>query len=152
MQHITHQPIHIAELFAEMHSSGTGAVVMFSGEIRGANKGKEIVCLEYEAYESMAERIIAGILEEARRKWPLNKVICVHRVGRLDISECAVVVITASAHRDAAYKANRFIIDEVKHNAPIWKNEVFSDGSNEWGNNCEGCLQHHHDDELTHQH
>jgi Molybdopterin converting factor, large subunit len=153
-QHITHQPINIAGLFAGMHSSNTGAVVLFSGEIRGANKDKEVLWLEYEAYESMAEKAIANILAMAKEKWPLNQAVCIHRVGKLNISDCAVVVITASAHRDAAYKANRYIIDEVKRKAPIWKNEIFSDGTNEWGNNdCEGCKQTHHpDDEHSHVH
>jgi len=152
MQHITHNPIDIPSLFQKAHSPNTGAVVLFSGEIRSSNKNKEVLWLEFEAYESMAESTIAAILEEAREKWPLNNAVCVHRIGKLDISECAVVVITGSAHRDAAYKANRFIIDEVKRKAPIWKCEHFADGTSEWGANDCQCGVHHHDEKHTHTH
>ena len=145
MTHITQCPINISDLFLSAHSTQTGAVVLFSGEVRASNKGKEVLWLEYEAYDSMAEAVIEKIIAEAKQRWSLNFALCVHRTGRLEISDCAVVVITASAHRDAAYKANRFIIDEVKMKAPIWKNEFFADGTNEWGqNDCQCRHTDHH--------
>jgi molybdopterin synthase catalytic subunit len=150
MPHITNTPINIPELFGQAHHAQTGAIVLFSGEVRAANKGKEVLWLEYEAYDSMAEEVIASILDEATKRWQLNFACCVHRVGKLDICDCAVVVITGSGHRDAAYKANRFIIDEVKRKAPIWKNEVFADGTNEWGQNDCHCAHDH--DEHHHNH
>jgi molybdopterin synthase catalytic subunit len=153
MQHITHNPIDIPSLFQNSHSPNTGAVVLFSGEIRNSNKNKEVLWLEFEAYESMAESTIEAILEEAREKWPLNTAICIHRIGKLDISECAVVVITGSSHRDAAYQANRFIIDEVKRKTPIWKCEYFADGTSEWGaNDCQCGTHHHHKAEHKREH
>lgn len=85
----------------------------------------------------MTEKMIASILEEAKVKWSLNKAVCVHHTGRVEILGCAVVVITASAHRSAAYEANQYIIDRVKHEVPIWKHEFFTDGTSEWGENCE---------------
>ena len=152
-QYITKEPIDIFQYWKDVHDSETGAVVVFSGEIRGTGKGKQVAWLEYESYESMAEKVIADIVARANEKWPLNKVVCLHRIGRLEITDCAILVITCSAHRDAAYKANRYIVDEVKHMAPIWKNEIFTDGTHAWGANCEGCehsyhqnpdIQHHH--------
>lgn len=143
-KYITNQPINLFDFWKQVHSSESGAVVVFSGEIRGRSKDKSVAWLEYEAHESMAERIIAAIVQKANEKWPLNKVVCLHRVGRLEITDCAVLVITCSAHRDAAYKANRYIVDELKHYAPIWKNEIFTDGTHAWGQNCEGCEHAYH--------
>lgn len=141
MNYITDKPLDYSSLFDDFRDPNSGAVVLFSGEVRGSNQGKVVSHLEYEAYDAMAERMIESILEEAKTKWSLNKAVCVHRTGRVEISGCAVVVITASAHRSAAYEANRFIIDRVKHEVPIWKHEFFTDGTSEWGENCE-CHQH----------
>jgi molybdopterin synthase catalytic subunit len=143
MKHITPHLIDIQALFSQSHNQQTGAVVLFSGEVRATNKGKEVLWLEYEAYDEMAEETIAQILDDAKSQWPLNFACCIHRTGKLEICDCAVVVITSSPHRDAAYKANRFIIDQVKSKAPIWKNEIFADGTNEWGQNDCHCNHNH---------
>ena len=92
--------------------------------------------LEYEAAIPLAEKMIAEILAAAGEKWGLHMALARHRVGRVGIGDTAVVVITASAHRGEAYAANRYIIDRIKHEAPIWKCEHFTDGTSEWGNNC----------------
>lgn len=148
MKHISHKDINYAELFNEFRDPNSGAVVMFSGEVRDNNKGKAVTHLEYEAYVPMAEKMIGEIIQTAIKKWPLNKAVCVHRVGKVDVCGCAVVVITSSAHRAAAYEANRYIIDRVKFEAPIWKHEFFVDGTSEWGQNCD-CSSpshpHHHE-------
>lgn len=143
MNYITDKPLDYSSIFNDFRDPNSGAVVLFSGEVRGSNQGKEVSHLEYEAYEAMAEKMIATILEEATAKWSLNKAVCVHRTGRVEISGCAVVVITASAHRSAAYEANRHIIDRVKHEVPIWKHEFFADGTSEWGENCECHSEKH---------
>lgn len=137
MNHISDKPLNYASLFNTFRNPNSGAVVLFSGEVRGSNQGKSVDRLEYEAYEPMANSMIAAILDEAVSRWCLNKAICVHRIGTVEVMECAVVVITASAHRSAAYDANRYIIDRVKHEVPIWKHEFFTDGTSEWGENCE---------------
>jgi len=153
MRHISHTDINYADLFADFRDPNSGAVVMFSGEVRDNNKGKAVTHLEYEAYEPMAEKMIAEILHAALEKWPLNKAICVHRVGPVDVCGCAVVVITSSAHRAAAYEANRYIIDRVKYEAPIWKHEFFTDGTGEWGQNCDcSSPSHPHHHEHKHHH
>jgi molybdopterin synthase catalytic subunit len=128
--------IDLVGLLAEGHHPAAGAVVLFSGEVRESNNGKEVAFLEYEAHVTLAEKLIAEILAEAKEQWNLSVSIAQHRVGRVEIGEAAVVVITASVHRSEAYTANRHIIDRIKHEAPIWKCEHYRDGTKEWGNNC----------------
>ncbi len=141
--YITNKAIDINHYFAQCHSAKSGAVVLFSGEVRGLNEGKEVEYLEYEAYEDMANPAIEAILNEAKAKWRLNHITCIHRTGKVTLTECAVLIITTSAHRSDAYTANRFIIDKVKATVPIWKKEVYTDGSHTWGSNCE-CHHHTH--------
>jgi molybdopterin synthase catalytic subunit len=127
----------MAALLESAHHPAAGAVVLFSGETRDNSHGRQVAYLEYEAHESMAGRMIAAILEEAKAKWDLKIALACHRTGRVAVGETAVVVITAAAHRREAYAANRYIIDRVKHETPIWKREYFTDGSSEWGGNCD---------------
>lgn len=141
---LTFDPIDIGKLLTSLRSPLTGGIVMFSGEVRNINKGRSVLYLEYEAYERMARKKMNEIITYAINRWELNNALCIHRLGRLDISECAVIVLTASMHRAQAYEANRYIIDTVKHEVPIWKKEYFADGTFEWGNNhdCAGSLAH----------
>lgn len=143
---LTYEPIDIPAMLASLRSPVTGGMVMFSGEVRNINKGREVSFLEYEAYESMAQKKIMGIVDYAIQQWELNSALCIHRLGRLDITDCAVLVVTASMHRAQAYEANRYIIDKVKMEVPIWKKEYFTDGTFEWGNNseCKFAVQHQH--------
>jgi molybdopterin synthase catalytic subunit len=134
--HIADEALDLAGLLKDAHHPGAGAVVLFSGEVRDHNRGRSVAFLEYESYRPLAEKMIAEILAAAREKWQLQIAVACHRVGKLAIGESAVVVITASAHRSEAYAANRYIIDRIKHEAPIWKCEHYADGSHEWGNNC----------------
>jgi molybdopterin synthase catalytic subunit len=129
-------PIDMPGLLARAHHPGAGAVVLFSGEVRDINRGRAVVFLEYEAYAPLAEKMIAEILATATAKWSLQIAVAQHRTGKVAVGDTAVVVITASAHRSEAYAANRYIIDRIKHEAPIWKCEHYADGDKEWGNNC----------------
>jgi molybdopterin synthase catalytic subunit len=138
---ISSEPINAPEIFAAVHDPKAGAVVLFSGEVRNHSHGKQVSYLEYEAYEPMAKRIIMEILEDAKKKWEIHKLICIHRVGKVAVGESAILVITCSSHRDNAYEANRYIVDRMKHEAPIWKKEFFEDGTCEWGHNC-SCFNH----------
>jgi molybdopterin synthase catalytic subunit len=136
LSHMSPDPIDIAGLISRSHHPGAGALVLFSGEVRDSNAGKHVTYLEYEAYVSMASKMITSILNEARSKWSLKTAIASHRIGKVEVGESAVVVITSSAHRKEAYMANKFIIDKIKHEVPIWKCEYFADGTKEWGGNC----------------
>jgi len=133
---ITAEPLDIVALLSNAHHPAAGAIVLFSGEVRDHNKGKEVAYLEYEAYPPLAVKMIHEILAEAREKWGLQLAIAQHRTGRLDVGGSAVAVITAAAHRREAYEANQHIIHRIKHEVPIWKCEYFSDGTHQWGNNC----------------
>lgn len=136
VQNVLDRPIDLVGLLAGAHRPGAGAVVLFSGEVRDNNRGCAVAYLEYEAHVALAGKMIADIVMEAKQKWKLSEAIAQHRVGRVEIGESAVVVITVSAHRGEAYAANRHIIDRIKHEVPIWKCEHYSDGTKEWGNNC----------------
>ena len=133
---IVEGPLDIVGLLQQSHHPAAGAIVLFSGEVRDHNRGKAVSWLEYESHLPLAAKMIREILEEARLKWPLQIALAQHRVGKVPIGESAVVVITASAHRSEAFAANRYIIDRIKHEAPIWKCEYYADGTKEWGNNC----------------
>lgn len=130
------EPLDIVGLLSGAHHPGAGAVVLFSGEVRDNNRGRAVALLEYEAYGPLANTTIAEILATAKQRWSLQVAIAQHRVGKVSVGDTAVVVITASAHRGEAYAANKYIIDRIKHEAPIWKCEHYTDGTKEWGNNC----------------
>jgi molybdopterin synthase catalytic subunit len=134
---ISAEPLDIAELLSIAHHPGAGAVVLFSGDVRNNNNNKEVAFLEYEAQVRMATTMIRSILIEATEKWKLTIAIAQHRIGKVSVTETAVIVITASAHRKEAYAANQFIIDKIKNEAPIWKCEYFTDGTKQWGANCD---------------
>lgn len=134
--HITEDPLDIPDLLAEAHNPKAGGIVLFSGEVRELSNDRMVNYLEYEAHAPLASAMIAEILETARQKWDLKIALAKHRIGKVEICESAVVVITASAHRQEAYAANRYIIDRIKHEVPIWKCEYFTDGTKEWGGNC----------------
>ncbi len=153
MKHLQYNEINYSELFDGFRNPNSGAVVLFSGEVRDNNKGKEVTHLEYEAYEPMANKMISEIIEEAKSKFKLNEAACIHRLGRVEISGCAVVVVTGAGHRKEAYDANRYIIDRVKNEVPIWKHEFFADGTSEWGQNCDCITEtHEHDHDRQHHH
>lgn len=135
-------PLYLPSLLSAVQDPRAGAVVLFSGEARNHSNGLAVVALEYEAYEPVAIRMINHIVAEAIDRFSLHKALCKHRLGRVEVGESAVVVITASSHRAEAYAANRYIIDRVKHEAPIWKKEVFTDGSSSYSHNC-SCHSHH---------
>lgn len=105
-----------------MHPSA-GALVVFEGWVRDHHGGKPVEALQYEAYAPLAEREGNRILTEAVEKYSLRASLCIHRVGHLGIGDAAVWVGAAADHRDAAFAACRFIIDEVKFRVPIWKQE-----------------------------
>lgn len=139
---ICDHPIPVEKLLTGMQQDAGGAMVLFLGTVRNNNQGKEVLCLEYEAFEPLADRMIEKIVGEAKKKFQLLEALCVHRVGRLVIGEAAVLVITVSKHRREAYAANQYIIDHVKHEVPIWKKEHYLNGTYEWGHNCDCPLPH----------
>ncbi len=105
-----------------------GGIDTFIGTVRDATKGKKVIRLEFEAYESMALNEMRKIAEDASAKWPVQKILIHHRTGILFPGDIAVIIVVAAAHRDAAFDACRYAIDTLKQTVPIWKKEVFEDG------------------------
>jgi molybdopterin converting factor subunit 1 len=122
--------IDTAALEAEVGAARHGAIVVFVGVVRETSPtGQPVQYLEYEAYAGMAEREMEAIAAELERRWPGCTVAIVHRVGRLAIGEASVAIAVATPHRGEAFDACRYAIDRLKATVPIWKKEVFADGS-----------------------
>ncbi len=130
---------------ASLADPTAGGLATFEGRVRNHNGGRDVLRLEYEAFEALAASEGEKILNEARRRFDIMHLRCVHRTGVLEIGETAVWVGASAAHRDAAFKACRYVIDEIKHRLPVWKKETYANGSAEWVN----CRHHHHQPELS---
>ncbi|HUX13378.1 MAG TPA: molybdenum cofactor biosynthesis protein MoaE [Spirochaetia bacterium] len=123
---LTAGPIDAAHLTGALADSAAGACVTFEGRVRDHNDGRVVSSLEYEAYERMALREGAAVMVAALEQFPIISAVCVHRTGHLSIGDTAVWIGVLSAHRDEAFAACRYIIDEVKSRVPIWKSEHFA--------------------------
>jgi molybdopterin synthase catalytic subunit len=119
-------------LLRGLEGERVGAVVVFEGRVRDHNEGRAVRGLAYEAYAKLAESEGARIIEEACSRFEIVQVLCVHRIGELSLGELAVWVGVSAAHRDAAFAACRYVIDEVKARVPIWKREHYVGGEAEW--------------------
>ena len=128
MFRVTHQPIDLNELVRYVADAEAGAIVPFIGTTRNNNEGRKVIALDYDGYPEMAEKELARIGAEAKNKWPICKMAIVHRLGPVQIGEASVIIVVSSAHRDAAFAASRFAIEEIKKTVPIWKKEVFEGG------------------------
>jgi len=109
-----------------------GAIVTFTGTVRADNKGSTITGMTLEHYPGMTEQELARVEAEANARWPLQASLIVHRVGELKPGANIVLVVTASAHREAAFDAAAFLMDYLKTRAPFWKKEVGADGRGQW--------------------
>ena len=143
-------PVDLATLRAALADPAAGGYAAFEGWVRNHNDGLAVTRLEYEAFEALAVKEGERIVEEARRRFPILMAACVHRVGLLEIGELAVWVGVSAHHRDEAFAACRYIIDEVKHRLPIWKKEHYVNGDSGWVN-CERCADHAHAPDYSRQ-
>jgi molybdopterin synthase catalytic subunit len=126
-------PLSVEEIYKLADNPVNGAVVMMSGMVRNQTDGRPVVALEYQAYEPMALRVFYQIAADIRAIYKdVNRVVIHHRTGRLQIGEISVLVAVGCPHRSEAFEACRYAIDTLKHNAPIWKKEHWSDGSSSW--------------------
>jgi molybdopterin synthase catalytic subunit len=132
MIEITDAPIDHAALTERVRSHQAGAVCTFLGTVREMTAGRQTLSLAYEAYPEMATKKMAELEEEARSRWPIIELALVHRVGHLDLGEISVVVAVSCPHRDQAFEACRWLIDTLKEVVPIWKQERWADGTEEW--------------------
>ena len=135
---IASSPIDLDAFRKQLEDITCGGAVFFEGRVRDHNEGRGVERLEYEAYEPLSIKEGEAIMEEARARWSFARAACIHRTGMLELGEVAVVVGVVSAHRDEAFQAARFIIDEIKARLPIWKREHYLDGERSWVN-CQRC-------------
>ena len=141
MIEISSTPIDTRRLQRSLENPAAGGYCAFEGWVRNENDGHVVERLEYEAYEPLAVAEGEKVIAEAQARYPFLEARCVHRVGLLEIGECAVWIGVAAKHRDEAFRACRYIIDEIKHRLPIWKKEHYANGDSGWVN-CERCAQH----------
>ena len=125
----------------KLFDPAAGGFCSFEGWIRNENDGQSVLRLEYEAYEPLARTEGEKILAEAKQRFSYLHAHCMHRTGMLEIGECAVWVGVSAPHRDEAFQACRYIIDQLKVRLPIWKKEHYVDGHSGWVN-CERCADH----------
>jgi molybdopterin synthase catalytic subunit len=129
--YLTELPIRVDLLSAAVTSPATGAIATFVGLVRDHHAGRAVTRLAYSAYGPMAEARCAAIVAAVEARWPV-RVALAHRIGDLAIGDVAVAVAVGSAHRAAAFEACREVIERVKAEVPIWKREVYADGTEAW--------------------
>jgi molybdopterin synthase catalytic subunit len=130
---ISVQPLDVAAHEAFVVHTGAGAVVVFSGVVRALDGGREVVELEYQGHPS-AEQVLRDIAAEFVADTDVLALAVSHRIGVLGVGDVALVAVVATAHRRAAFEVCAHLVDEVKHRLPIWKRQVFADGTDEWVN------------------
>jgi molybdopterin synthase catalytic subunit len=128
---LSESPLSVEDAVAEVRTDDAGAIATFVGTTRKRSRDREVLHLEYEAYEGMAENVMAALAEELTRRHDLCAVAIHHRVGRVDIGETSVVIAVSAPHRAAALAACREAIDELKVSVPLWKKELYV-GGEEW--------------------
>lgn len=134
MFYFSRTPINGDELKQAFCSTTAGAVVTFAGIVRDHHDGRRVLALEYEAYEELAMAEAAKIFSEAQEQFDILEASCVHRLGKLTVGEMAVWVGVSATHRDGAFAACQYMIDEIKKRLPIWKKEYYTDRDSRWVN------------------
>ena len=128
---LTRHPIDVPDITRSVSQPEFGGLATFTGIVRNEQDGRSVLRLEYTAYPAMAERLGEDIIREAQARFGVRLAIR-HRVGVLDVGEIAVLVVAAAPHRDEAFAACRWAIDELKRRVPIWKREHYADGTVAW--------------------
>lgn len=148
---VTNDVIDLQSVIMKNPACTHGAGNIFIGYVRDLNLGKKVVGIEYDCYESMCLKVFKEITLEALVKWDKNALVTIiHRQGFLNVSEVSVVIMVTSKHRDESYKISRYIIEEIKTRAPIWKKEFYTDGETDWVKGHALCqhrkVDHHESD------
>ena len=144
---ISFAPLSIDEVYQSADCSANGAIVLMSGMVREQTQGQPVVALEYQAYEPMALRVFQSIGDKIYHTWPMvTRVVIHHRIGKLSVGEMSVLIAVGCPHRAEAFSACQLAIDTLKHEAPIWKKEHWSNGTSSWVSiadcelNPDGCF------------
>lgn len=136
-RYLTREAIDPSGLLAEVSRPGLGGAVLFLGTTRRSAEDGPIAAIEYSAYEEMAQAEFDRILDEARSRWPGGRVAACHRLGTVPAGEASIAIAAAMPHRDEAFAACRYVIEEAKRRLPVWKQEVMDDGTRRWRANAE---------------
>lgn len=128
---IRETPLDVAEVLAALDDDASGGLTLFVGRVRDHDGGKGVTGLDYSAHPSALDRLVE-VCDRVAGEYDVHGVAAVHRTGPLAVGDLAVVVATTAAHRDEAFRASRALIDTLKAEVPIWKHQVFGDGTEEW--------------------
>jgi len=129
---LTDGPIDTPRLLAEVAADGNGGTVVFLGTVRRSPEDGDVEAIEYSAFREMAEPELGRIVSEALTQWPQARIVLQHRLGVVPTGEASLVIAAAAPHRADAYAASRFVIEETKRRAPIWKKERLASGATRW--------------------
>jgi molybdopterin synthase catalytic subunit/molybdopterin converting factor small subunit len=128
---LTDEPLDVGAVMREVESDTAGAVASFVGTVRARSRDRDVLYLEYEAYEGMAEQVMADLASALKSKYALCEVAITHRVGRVEVGEASVAIAISAPHRQDALAACTEAIETLKHSVPLWKKEVY-EGGEEW--------------------
>lgn len=142
---IRESPLSVDEAIAAVSRADAGGIVLFLGTVRDHNDGREVTLLEYEAYTAMAKKEMRSIAGQIESEIAGVRLAVLHRVGRLDVGDTAVVCAASAPHRDEAFRACRALIDRIKERVPIWKREHGPDGPYWVGWEAARCIVHDHE-------
>lgn len=125
---ITNDHLILQEIISELEDNSAGAVSIFMGNVRKRGKFGSVLEIYYEVYREMAEEKMREIENEAQAKWNIKKLVAIHRIGNIKVGETSVIIGVCSEHRQEAFEACKYIIDNVKTRVPIWKKEISEEG------------------------
>ena len=128
---LTHGPVNLTSVVVAVVDEQAGAIATFLGTVRARSRGRDVIALEYEAYEEMAEEVMAGIAADVEERYDLCKVAMTHRLGRVEVGETSVAIAVSAPHRQDALAACADAIEVLKSQVPLWKKEVY-EGGEEW--------------------
>lgn len=129
---VTTEDIKIDEAVNKVTTPDHGAIDIFIGTVRNNHNGKKVTGITYDAHERLAEKIFRDICEEATGLWPDTHYAVIHRKGELPVGGTSILIAVSSAHRAESFEACRYVIEEIKAQAPVWKQEHYTDGKSEW--------------------
>jgi molybdopterin synthase catalytic subunit len=141
---ITSEPIDFCKILVDIMDKSSGSTILFVGTVRDHNDSKAVFELHYETYKEMAEKNLAEIENEAKMKWNINNFVAIHRTGNLKVGEVSVAVAASAEHRNQAFEACRYGIDQIKTKVPVWKKEVYKNGAH-WVNGISLEKSDHYD-------
>jgi molybdopterin synthase catalytic subunit len=130
---VTHESIILEKLLKDSENLTHGAQILFTGVVRNHNQGRRVLGVSYDVHPVLAQKTLQAIAQEVQDQWGKDlNVQIVHRAGRLAVGDVSLAILVSSRHRDEAYKASRYVIEEIKNRAEIWKKEHYETGDSEW--------------------